>query len=229
MTPTAQGGALGRLWRLLRSRPRLWIAAAAGTLVGALAGELPLLDQAAAPLIGWNAFALTYLALAWHMVSGTASAQVRERAHSQHEGRYLVLALGLAAVLWSLLAIASQLAELRSLKGMARSLPLAVVLLTVATSWLFTQVLFALHYAHSYYVAHAQTDGHRLMDFPGTQEPDYGDFLYAACVIGTSAQTADVAFTDSRVRRVATLHCVIAFLFNTVALALGVNLAASLF
>ena len=218
-----------RIGRLLRSRPRLWAAAAVGLLVGFAAARLTVLDVAAPALVGWNAFTLAYIGLAWHMVHGTGGAQVRERAHTQHEGRHAVLALGLAAVLWSLGAIASQLAALRTLHGLARSGPLALVVLTVATSWLFTQVLFALHYAHDYYVALARPPGRKPMDFPGTEEPDYGDFLYAACVIGTSGQTADVAFTDSRARRLAALHCVIAFVFNTTTLALGVNIAAGLF
>lgn len=207
----------------------MWASAAVGVAAGLLAAAMPVLGRAAPALIGWNAFTLSYLALAWHMVHGTSGAQVQERSHGQHEGRHVVLALGLAAVVWSLLAIASQLAAVRSLHGWERGGPLALVVLTVVTSWLFTQVLFALHYAHGFYVARARAPGRAPMDFPGTPEPDYGDFLYAACVIGTSGQTADVSFTDSRVRRVAALHCVISFVFNTTTLALGVNIAAGLF
>lgn len=218
-----------RVWLLLHSRPRLWASALVGVAAGLVASAAPVLGHAAPALIGWNAFTLCYLALAWHMVHGVSGAQVQERAHDQHEGRHVVLALGLAAVAWSLLAIASQLAAMRSLQGLERGGPLALVALTVVTSWLFTQVLFALHYAHSFYVVRAAAPGHALMDFPGTDEPDYGDFLYAACVIGTSGQTADVSFTDSRVRRIAALHCVISFVFNTTTLALGVNIAAGLF
>jgi uncharacterized membrane protein len=99
--------------------------------------------------------------------------------------------------------------------------------LTVLTSWLFTQTLFALHYAHEFYVTRLRTQ-REVLNFPGTADPDYGDFLYFACVIGTSGQTADVSFTDSKLRRIGTLHCVLAFLFNTTMLALTINVAASL-
>ena len=44
-----------------------------------------------------------------------------------------------------------------------------------------------------------------------------------------SGQTADVTFTDSKLRRIGTLHCVLAFLFNTTMLALTINVAAGLF
>ena len=60
-------------------------------------------------------------------------------------------------------------------------------------------------------------------------EPGYGDFFYFACVIGTSGQTADVVFNGSALRPVGTLHCILAFFFNTTVLALTVNIAASLF
>lgn len=95
------------------------------------------------------------------------------------------------------------------------------------SSWLFTQVLFALHYAHDFYA----TRGRRHQDplqFPGTPEPGYRDFLYFACVIGTSGQTADVSFTGSALRSVGTLHCVLAFFFNATLLALAINIAAGL-
>lgn len=87
--------------------------------------------------------------------------------------------------------------------------------------------MFALHYAHDYYLAE---DGGMPsgLDFPGGHAPDYGDFLYLACVIGTSGQTADVSFTSRAMRRIGTVHCVLAFVFNTTILALTINIASGL-
>ena len=62
-----------------------------------------------------------------------------------------------------------------------------------------------------------------------TADPGYGDFFYFACIIGTSGQTADVAFQGSALRPVGPMHCVLAFAFNTTVLALTVNIAAGLF
>ena len=67
------------------------------------------------------------------------------------------------------------------------------------------------------------------LEFPGEREPHYGDFLYFACVIGTSAQTADVSFTSRSMRRTGLVHCVLAFFFNTTLLALSINIASGLF
>jgi uncharacterized membrane protein len=68
-----------------------------------------------------------------------------------------------------------------------------------------------------------------VLQFPGTADPTYGDFFYFAAVIGTSGQTADVAFTSSKLRRIGVLHCILAFFFNTTVLALTINIAAGLF
>ena len=103
-----------------------------------------------------------------------------------------------------------------------------LVVLTVLTSWLFTQTLLALNYAHDFYAARAAGQPDPLL-FPGSTEPSYGDFLYFACVIGTSGQTADIAFNGSALRPVGTLHCILAFFFNTTVLALTVNIGAGLF
>jgi len=127
-----------------------------------------------------------------------------------------------------LLATGSQLAAMKDLHGSGKVLHVSLAGLTLTSSWLFTQTLFALHYAHDFYVAR---DGHRpdVLQFPGTEHPQYSDFFYFACIIGTSAQTADVSFTDSSLRRVGLVHCVQVFFFNTVVLALAINIAAGMF
>jgi len=67
------------------------------------------------------------------------------------------------------------------------------------------------------------------LEFLGTHEPDYADFLYFGIIIGTSAHTADVSLSSRGMRRTGTLHCVLAFFFNTTLLALAINIASSLF
>jgi uncharacterized membrane protein len=81
-------------------------------------------------------------------------------------------------------------------------------------------VVFAEHYAHSFYVRPDQ------LQFPGTAEPDYWDFSYFAGVISMCCQTSDVAVTSSALRRLVLLHSVLAFFFNVVILAITVNVVA---
>ena len=57
------------------------------------------------------------------------------------------------------------------------------------------------------------------LEFPGKEPPDYWDFVYYSFVIGTACATADVNVTSKNMRKITTLHCVVAFFFNTTILA----------
>jgi len=110
---------------------------------------------------------------------------------------------------------------------MLRTLHAALAGVTVLASWAFIQTMYALHYAHDYYAAVDRGERGGLQ-FPGESAPDYFDFLYFSVVIGTSGQTADVSFVSKSLRRIGTLHCALAYLFNTTVLALLINIGASL-
>ena len=117
--------------------------------------------------------------------------------------------------------------------ALAKDLRVGLALGTVALSWFTTQMIFALHYAHAYYAPDKATpeddDVIGGLNFPGGQEPDNWDFVHFAVVIGVASQTADIAFTGKRLRRIGTVHSVISFAFNTAVLALTINLLAGLF
>ena len=97
----------------------------------------------------------------------------------------------------------------------------------IITSWSVTQVAFALHYAHEYYRPGKGGHAHGLI-FPKCDVPDYWDFLYFSTSIGATSQTSDTSIRSRSLRRLVTLHAVIAFFFKTAVLALTVNIAASL-
>jgi uncharacterized membrane protein len=216
-----------RLLRGLRARPRLVVAVGVGVAVY-LAGRTLLAERTAAiTLIAWNTGALLYLLLAWHGMGTTGVQGIRQRAPGQDEGRIAILVLVVLAALAVLLAVGTQLAQVKQLHGRERVAHVSLVALTVLTSWLFTQVLFALHYAHDFYIARIRGAQDPLV-FPGTRDPGYSDFFHFACVIGTAAQTADVSFNGPALRPVGTLHCIVAFFFNAALLSLTINLAAGL-
>ncbi len=179
-------------------------------------------------IIGWNVGACLYLALAAHMMFWSSHERMRKRALQHDEGRALVLILVVTAALMCLGAIVAELAVVKGLQGTLRYAHLALAALTIVSSWAFTQVMFALHYAHDYYSTEIH-GAHGGLDFPGGHAPDYSDFLYFACVIGTSGQTADVSFSSRKMRRTGLVHCVLAFFFNTTLLALTINIASGLF
>ncbi|GAC1544894.1 MAG: DUF1345 domain-containing protein [Ramlibacter sp.] len=224
---TPKAGRHRMLWPALRARPRLLGCVLLGIAAYVLGRILLPLQNASVVLLAWNAASLLYLMLAWQLMHRVPIDVIRYRSVGQNEGSMTILFLVVVGAAAVLLAVGSQLGHMKDLNGAARGAHLALALLTIVTSWLFTQVLFALHYAHDFYIAR---HSHRPdpLQFPGTDGPDYGDFFYFACIIGTSAQTADVSFTDSAMRRIGTLHCVLAFFFNATLLALTINVAAGL-
>jgi uncharacterized membrane protein len=216
------------LLRLLQSRPRLFCSMAIGLLTAWLLPDSVAQQTVTRAIIGWNTGAILYLVLALTMMFGSSHERMRARALQQDEGNMLVLLLVITAALMCIGAIVAELAVVKDLKGTLRYAHIALAALTIASSWAFTQTMFALHYAHDYYL-NAIRGEHGGLDFPGTQPPDYGDFLYFACIIGTSAQTADVGLSSRKMRRTGTVHCVLAFFFNTTLLALTINIASGLF
>ena len=217
-----------RLIRLIMARPRLFMCAVFGLLTVIWLPSSLDLHHITRLIIGWNVGATLYLLLAARLMFWSTHERMRNRALQQDEGRIIVLALVVTAALMSIGAIVAELAVAKDLQGAQRYAHIALAALTILTSWAFTQVMFALHYAHDYYVAEVK-GSHGGLAFPGGHAPDYGDFLYFACVIGTSGQTADVSFTSRTMRRTGLVHCVLAFFFNTTLVALTINIASGLF
>lgn len=101
----------------------------------------------------------------------------------------------------------------------------ALIIVTLIVAWLFSNSVYALHYAHMAYVEPGEAcAGFR---FPGTPAPLYWDFVYFAFTCGMAFATSDVEVTDQRIRKVVTFHCLAAFAFNIGVLAFTVNLLAS--
>jgi uncharacterized membrane protein len=213
---------------MLHARPRLWLACLLG--VGAFYAVPAEWTSHGGTrfLLAWNVAALLYLALAATMMLRSSHENMRSRAVHQEDGRLLVLMLVAVSAVIVLYAIGTQLAIVKDMHGLRRTRHVGLAALTVVSSWLFIQTMFALQYAHDFYLARMRHRPDPLL-FPGTTDPSYGDFVYFACVIGTSGQTADVSFNGSALRGTGVLHCVLSFFFNTTVLALTINIAAGLF
>lgn len=211
--------------RQIRVRPRLATATVLGlsTLLA-----LPGLPEPTRALVAWDVGAGLYLALAWAMMLRGSVGEMRRRARLQDDGALAVLGLTLAATVASLAAIVLELVRVADLPAETRTGPLLLVGATILLSWSFVHTAFALHYAHEFYVDRGP-GGEPGLEFPGGASPDYSDFLYFSFVIGTTSQTADVSIVSRAMRRLALLHGVVAFAFNTTLLALAINVAAGLF
>ena len=207
--------------RVVISRPRMFIALAIALVAFFLTPETPRLVTRA--LVGWDAFAAIYLALAYAMMLRCGHEHIRPSATLQDDGRFLIMIVTQLAALASIAAIVF---ELGASKRSAQGLGLAVV--TIALSWAVVHTSFALHYAHDYY--RRPFGGLQFpSDSDGEEKPDYWDFVYFSFVIGMTAQVSDVGITSKTIRRTVTVHGIISFVFNTALLALMVNIAASAF
>jgi len=103
---------------------------------------------------------------------------------------------------------------------------LVIATATIALSWAVVHTAFALHYAHDYYRG-SKPGGLQFPSGDKQDHADYWDFIYFSFVIGMTAQVSDVGITDKTIRRTATVHGIISFIYNTALVALMVNIAAS--
>jgi len=154
------------------------------------------------------------------------------RAQAQEEGRLAILSLVVAAACASLLAIVFMLKDTRGLATTILTLHVTLAGVTVICSWLLIHTMFALHYAHDYYRSDRSMSSSEVkaggLDFPNEKQPDYWDFLYFSFVIGMTCQVSDVQVISRSMRRLALVHSVLTFFFNTVILALSINILAGL-
>lgn len=214
--------------RQVRARPRLFTSIALGLVTCAGMPRSIAPHPASRLLLGWNAGVWLYLALAMVMILRSSSEHMHWRARIQDEGRFVVLTGVILSSLACLAAIFVELSVGRDAHGTLKAEHIALATLTIVSSWCFVHLMFALHYAHDYYLDLGR-GGDGGLRFPGDTLPDYIDFLYLACVIGTSGQTADVSFSSRPIRRLGLIHCLLAYTFNTTVLALTINIASGLF
>lgn len=182
-------------------------------------------ERTARLLVAWDCGVVTYLGLALTMALRSTTAKMQERAGLEDEGALAVLALTVAAAIASLGAIAVELYGIHNTQAGQQALRLAIAGVTILCSWFFVHTIYAIHYAHEYYGDEGERQG---LAFPHQEKPDYVDFLYFSFTIGAAAQTSDVMIVSKRMRRLALVHTILSFLFNTMVLALAVNVGAGL-
>ena len=176
------------------------------------------------PLIGWSrgvmaAFDVAAIVtlIAWTTLLRRASPeQMRHAANENDANRAVLLGLTGTIMLVILVAVAKELAGKNSLPAIVGTVA------TLVLAWLFSNTVYALHYAHLYY-SDTATDAKGGLDFPQCDQPDYWDFLYFSYTLGMCFQTSDVSITARRVRRAALGHSLAAFVFNIGVLAFTIN------
>lgn len=178
--------------------------------------------------VAWVAGVALFLGLTTLIIARGTPERVRLRARQLDARRWVILFIIVTAAAVSLLALGLTLHKEAGETAMVLASRLLLTALTVVASWTLTHTMFALHYAHHYYGDGPDPgdDDRGGLAFPGGELPDYWDFVYFSVVVGMTCQVSDVQVTSRTMRRMTLVHGVLAFFFNTVILALAVNLLA---
>lgn len=217
-------------WRLLGSL-------AMGALIGLAVATIWPVSISTRFIIGWDSAITNYIITIVMMMHANT---IHGHLTQDHEGKVIILSLITIASLICLLAIVKQTQIGKDYQGMARILTIVLTVSTIFITWLMIQVTFAMQYAYLYFSEQRRGAAQPFM-FPEAMMENRGDndelkivanakfedFFYCAVAIGTSGQTTDIAFTSRAGRKLATLHSMIAFVFNLVIISLLINIIAS--
>ena len=174
-------------------------------------------------VIGFDVAVVGFTVSLWPLARDHSAAEMRRHATENDANRGLVLFITAVILLAIMLAMIAELPAAH--KGDIWAITKLV--LTLVLGWMFTNLIFAMHYAHMFYgTGETPAKDAGGLDFPGTKEPDYWDFIYFSFTAGMSFAASDVNVTSGAVRRVLVVQCLLAFLFNIGALAFTINVLA---
>ncbi|MDF2605214.1 DUF1345 domain-containing protein [Sphingomonas sp.] len=167
-------------------------------------------------MIGFDTASVIFLVSLWPLLDDK-TADMRRTAERNDANRSALLVLTALVMAVILVTVASELSEERVDKDRV------LIIITLAAAWLFSNIAYALHYAHLFYTQEEGKDA-RGLDFPTGDAPDYWDFIYFAFTLGMTFQTADVAIQSRAMRRVVIGHGLAAFIFNLGVVAFTINM-----
>ena len=183
-------------------------------------------------LVAWNVATWTYFALIFTMMARDNRDSIRRHASREEESPWVVLSLGVLAGSAAMAAIVWELGPMKEMAGWRKAEHVALVAATIFSAWTFIHTMFTLHYAGEYYARSRDPDGNLVrggLIFPDDDNPGWIEFLYQAFVIGCSCATSDVNVTTPTMRGACFVQSIVSFFFNTIILALTINIGAGLF
>ena len=182
-------------------------------------------------LFTWISFALAVILLNWIVILTSHPREVRKIARIQDSSRTYIFLFVIAASVISMVAIFFLLKSGKGHAGGSVNKHILLAIGAVFISWWLVHTIFTMRYAHMYY--DTDTDDGRPkevggLQFPDENEPDYLDFVYFSFVIGMTFQVSDVEISSREIRRLAWLHGLLSFAFNTAIVALSINVISGL-
>jgi uncharacterized membrane protein len=180
-------------------------------------------------MIGWDSFSLCMLIISGVIFFSMHPRQIRVLAKTEDSGRIVVFLIVLIATVGSLMGILVLLGNKGSWQ-LNKGLETFIYITGVICSWFLLHAMFTYRYALLYYGDHPINPDERTvgLQIPHELWPDYLDFAYFSFVIGMTFQVSDIEISDRKIRRLALLHGMLSFLFNTVIVALTINVIVDL-
>ena len=177
-----------------------------------------------AAMIGFDVAALAFLIIIAPLLRRRDAQHMRESSRLNDANRVVLLAVSGVVIATILVAIGSEVSQKDRLDLTGK----ALVIATLALAWLFSNAVYALHYAHVFYLQDGGTKRDQGgLEFPGRGDPDYADFFYFAFTLGMTFQTSDVTICSRRMRWIVLMHSIAAFVFNIGVLAFTINVLGS--
>jgi uncharacterized membrane protein len=164
--------------------------------------------------------AALFLVLCIPLLSTREAGVIREHATQNDANRHILLAITGIVMAVLLTAIAAE-----TVGHNPQPFTKSLIIGTLALAWMFSNTVYALHYAHLVYVH--PSAGCVGLEFPGTPQPVYWDFVYFSFTCGMAFATSDVVITETHMRKTVTIHCLAAFAFNIGVLAFTINVLGS--
>lgn len=208
-------------WHYISASHRLLIIAIAGAVAFFTLSSTP--SAMVRLALSWIIASNLYVLSTFLMMYFSTKENIAHLSEKEDDGAIFILLATLLGSIISLVVIVMIMTDIQSLIISDTAKEIGLVLLTYISSWFLIHTAFTLHYAHVYYQDYEKTKQPPLL-FPSTLNPNYVDFLYFSLILGMTCQTADVNIASTRMRCLAMIQGLTAFLFNTTLLVLTINL-----
>jgi uncharacterized membrane protein len=216
------------VWRL-RDRRRTLLCAPLGIGAGFIGWRLLGWIPEVAILVGWISGVGSYLILLGFVIFMADGPMTQRRVSKDDPSpKYLAIVLTVVALLGNA-AVGIILTSVGNRPTTHATYLVALSVLSVVLSWFLLHTAFGQQYARLYYDDFDEQGrpfpgGMRGgFSFPGTDLPNYLDFLYVAFTVGLTYAMSDVNITSDKLRRLVLIHSVISFFFYSTVLGVVLN------
>lgn len=177
-------------------------------------------------LAGWNGAVLVLVPFTYLWMRKLDAEALRAKYEEEDPTAPVITLVTVLGALLSVMGIIALLSTAKQVPDGQRAGHFLLATLTIVNSWALVHTMFTIRYADMFY---SVLDGDPPpLAFPDTPAPLFWDFVYFAFTIGVACQTADVSTRQTDMRRMVTLHSIIAFVFNLAILGFAINVSAGL-